>query len=1118
MANDRRLEALISLVVNMTGADAQRINALAMAFDRLNKTTRNFTRGNTGKSLTGATRLETAEINRATAAIKKKTAEENLAAASARKLTAQTNATTAALRKQQSQVQQVQAKWYAMRATALDMSYLMGRAATSTGIALGAVTAGVVAGAKAMTSASARMESYKEQLRALTGSTEAANAALRKITTFAVQSPLTFEETIQSVTLLKSQFVSLGDIFKNDMQLLRTMTNMAVFSGRPLDQVARSLLKIRSGFWRSQYMQPIGLGKDFLETIGIKWDSKRNRPAGLDATTGPAIFEKIMQNPPEHIKNFKPEELLQTKLTNVQDILFVFWAKLGDSFQTATKGILAYFTDFVRDLVELLDMPDVKAALNTIAENVIKPLGETIIGFLKGLAEQIRNDPDTIVRWFTAIASGIKTLAAAFAGFTTGATVATLAQFVATIALAGSAVGTPAGGVVAGIVALVAALGTAAVAFGVTKSKLDDMIPSADGLGKSTTDAATAVEATGPRIDAWAEGVKRTYDEVAQKSEELVERTRAAMAQQNADITTEQETAKSGWQRFWNEVKHAFATWVEEMKALGALLRPIWDYEVRQAQAAFKILGDVLAWVASVANIAYDAIARLLGVRVPGRPETYTGPVDTAGAQRLRTAAPSSNLGALRASDGYRLSAGQRRAMGWSGYEPPPPPPPVDPEEAAKKAAEAEKARQDAWIDIATSASAKWSGSLTNACVRAGVKRLNQLGFNIPENIAYTGDLLKYLDAHPDLFEKVDVAKAGKGSLLFGKDYNRNKAPDHFMIATSDLVANQWDIIDQDNETEKRGVNTVMSAYRIKSGALDSALGNFTPATIMATFDQLKAAALELRQGIGGTGRSVADSLTEKLKSLAESVDKARDAFIAAGDSVLGLNQAISDITGIRYGLNAAQARAYGKDKLGDTIEARGIIENVKFQGAQIERFKRIYGNELAANNPEMQARLQGMTLQLAQSMTGGYDFFGGLRGQKGAEDLVAAGLKIMDALKPMVEGYLGDAQVTAGRLLINAGTELQVAAAQLSYAAAKLAGVSGKQAALDISDAAVGLRGISGGSGGTLTGSWSGLASRGAQARTAGGSIAATAARLAVDPWGAAYYTSPGSSCKGPG
>jgi len=799
---DKRLNAFIDIEAVVKGRAAvdelsKSIRSLNVALRRSRTYSGNAQQVKVINDEAKAHRAVSKEVKERFAHEKKFRREE---AALAKTQIAQAKAVAKASRDLINQQKAVHTAWksnlYNLRATSLDMSYIMGNAARQSGMALGAIGLAVGGLSKTMISARARMESYQEQMTALTGSAELGKKALQQITTFAMQSPLTFEETIKSVEQLKAAYVGLNDVFKNDNEMLKVLTNMAAFKGKPMDQVTSSLLAIRRGNWQSRAMGSIGITKDFLAEIGIGWDSSKGigRPKGLTAETGPAYFEKIIRNAPRFIKDFKPEELLKTKLSNIEDVWFVFMNALGAKFDGISKPFLGKLQEIMRKAVDILGAPEVSKAIENIADKLIGPAFTKALNIIEGMMDKIAKDPEVITRAFKTITEAVKDLLAAFVAFTAAQGVASFMQVIGTVALAFGGGGTGSG-IAASVVAIIAILGTLATTFLLTKGKLNEFT----GDSKIAKDVLGGLKLVIEALsDAWETAAKQVGD----FDKSLTKLTGSGILDTLATAFRNIATGIALMVHFmdrWNQMGFLG-------KAGMAVPGPWTPFIVgKLGEGALTDTGvDIVSQTLSGMGFGNPPGSKRSIWTGPGKRKIWTGAGN-------KTDFPTGNA----AGGGTDATAG---------------------DEAAKKAAEeAAKYRKEivgqslgligGKQDIARSLASRALHRTDKLCAATLGEYMKMMGFNVPQ-FTTTKSVMDWLKTGEG--SKITAGDIQPGDIIFSQDNNRNGMPDHVGIATArsgKLVTFQ----DQ-HGTRTEGLNYFSQGYRLdKFGASQAAAQSITP-------------------------------------------------------------------------------------------------------------------------------------------------------------------------------------------------------------------------------------------------------------------------------------------------
>lgn len=1047
--------------------------------------------------------------------------------------------------KQQMRLRDTQHAWNTMRRTALDLGFVMQNLQITSGIALGAVAAGVTQITKNLVNATARMEDYRAQINTLAKGPMIGSAWMKQLQQFAVKSPLTFEETIRGAELLVGYGERFGRVIAQDTGLLAVMTKAAVFANVPLEQVVKSLEALKTGKnIRWARLTPLQITPQFVESLGIQLN-KRGQLEGDPVQN----FETIMRGLQQKLAQYHPEELLRTRLTNMEDVMFIFWASLGEKLKPATSRFLGELQDTLFKVIQTIDDPAVSQALGNAAENIIGPLGDKLIGFIESVSAAISRDPDLIPRWLNSIASSIKNLTAVFAGATAASGIAMVLRTVATTAAAGAELG-GGPGAIAGVAigTVIAILGTLGITAVSTRRKLDELLPPIQALGPAAQANIPQIQGVGIAFDDMGTGVKRTYGDIASAAEEAQQRQIDAARQAAAEtFRVGNDSARgqvTGWQRAGENIAVAWRTWIGDASDLLSRAAPAWDTFARSFSAAwqgelriisgiFETLGNAIAWATGLALNFENEIRKLLGMKPTAYNYAGSGAAPAHSRQdylnRLGGISGGGGVGPLpsHTNDYVNRLSWEPGGANYNRYV-------KEPGGGGAKGPSPEDIRKGVTSagvsilgDIPYQTAVALTGMTDKTCAATLEQYYRSLGLN-PPALRTTDDVEKWLKSIGA--KKVKAADLGPLDVGFAKKTGPLGMPAHVAA----VLSNEGGIItvkDNQSNARKLGAGYFRYGYRIPTDVLQAGLSQFAGLPSMPP----QFAALDtVTKALRDAGKDL-PTLAERLDKLGQAVDRARQEFDQIAGSVLDLMGAQSAISQARYGLEAARARALGLDKTADIYDATGILQSLSDQRNAIAKFQGIYGADLSksvtpgdfeglARQLGIQGQLRQMQLGFAQTLGSGYDFAAGLRDKEGAGDLYKALLAQLDALKPYAEGQLGDAQLTAAQSLFSAGTNLSIAATRLSGAAQALATLAGiKLGADNLAPTLTGWQGLAG-AGMTPTGAAyvNTLASQdftySPVADAISGGIIGTSRRLGLDPWGGSYVLKPGQACGAPG
>jgi hypothetical protein len=988
-----------------------------------------------------------------------------------------------------------------MRRTALDMGFVMQNLAFTSGIALGAVAMGVTQITKNLVNATARMEDYRAQVNTLAKGPQLGGQWMKQIQQFAVKSPLTFEETIRGAELLIGYGEDFGRVIQQNTGLLAVMTKAAVFANVPLEQVVKSLEALKTGRnIRWARLTPLQITPQWVESLGINVNKKGQLEG--DPT---ANFEKIMAGLEQKLGAYHPEELLRTRLTNMEDVMFIFWSSLGDKLKPATSRFLGELQDTLFKIVKTVEDPAVSAALGNAAESIIGPLGDKLIGFIENVGNAIKQDPELIPRWLNSIASGLKNLVAVFAGASAASGIAMALRTIATVGGAGAALG-GGPGLVAGlsIGTVVAILGTLGIVAAGTRKKLDDLLPPIENIGPVSKQA---IQQAIDKLDEFDTGLDK-FGRSAEDANSNVNRSFVAVTE---SIGGSAEASNKAWDKAWDD----FAYDVETNKNSSIGFGEAWRM---QLQGILTLLADVTKGFRDMAREAYNASVqkgKALGAErqegehdLPGT-TGFGGPTGMDWYMEQRRAAHGQYLKDYTSPQAIE----QRAQKAWT-----------DTAAADKAAADAKKYRADltgagvgVLKDFPHDVAVAMTGMTDKTCAATLGEYLKYLGFKVPDfkNTGQVEQWLKSIGA-----EKIKAADMGALDIGFAKATGPLGMAAHVGLVTG----NEGGVItfkDNQSDARQKGAGYFRYGYRIPTGAIAAGLANFAGgspyASILADLSSGQAEwqrRLALYRGSPGMKGQQEDyqkwlasqyvdirtkspealaelstdavkelhdafrkSLIPSVEDLAAAFDKARGNFDSIANSILQFNNQLADITQGKYGLAAARAGAMGLDKTADIYSAEGVLASLKAQAEQIGRFEMLYGGELGktikpgdftglAYQQGLQTQLNQLRLQFGQTEQQGYGMAAGFRDKEGAEDLYKSFMAELDRYLPQADKYLGDAQTLAAGALQTAGFQLSAAASALFSAAGALGAAAGLSAAAR--QFSNGLQGI-GGAGGAI-------------------------------------------------
>jgi len=491
----RGIETFLRVAIQEAGIGAEGLRAIRREVSGLASAMRGVQPGQ------GATRFVTAmrDMKIATGAVSK--ANRELANDLVRTATAAEKARGAfysqktALDQAAKSARKFKNELHSVRATALDMSYLMGNLARTSGAILGGGLLAAFGFGRKTLNTRADFEQMETQLKVLTGRAD----AFKKVQAFALRSPLTFRDSVDAVNQLVNAGIDFKDIMRDSAGYLDVLTKAAVFARRPLEQVVRAVSMLKGGTYRSRDLLAIDITKDTFAKAGIGWESKQNRPEGLNAETGPRYLDLVMKALDEKFKNYDPAEQLKTKLANIGDAIDLFFNAIGKRFDNVSKPLLGRIQGFFLRLIDIVDSPAMTAAFNTLGVAIIDGFNKVADG-VERLLSVIQKDPTLIPRFIAGLVEGFKNLAAIFVGATITQHLGQFAEVVATVFLAFK------NGPFA-ILTIVAILGTFIATAILTKNKLNDLVPALGGTKKEGDDLAKAMDNVGTAFDNLAQVV-----------------------------------------------------------------------------------------------------------------------------------------------------------------------------------------------------------------------------------------------------------------------------------------------------------------------------------------------------------------------------------------------------------------------------------------------------------------------------------------------------------------------------------------------------------------------------------------------------------------------------------
>ncbi|MCC7479205.1 hypothetical protein IT575_12205 [bacterium] len=247
---------------------------------------------------------------------------------------------------------------------------------------------------------------YEAQLKDRAAAQKLFNETLRftKYTPFRLQQ--TAEGSGMILDALGSQSASNGQL----MSMLNIVGQaVAAKPGKlTLDQAIRALTQLRGGSYQLQEMLPLGLTREVLEKNGVGFDSQNQL-----TTSGPKAFEIALKVLQEKYDGFfdQAENRLSTMLSNLEDSVQQKFAAFGDIL--AESGVKDFFKEVQAELDKLDSDPGFLKGIRELgreAGQMVKGAGSQLIQFLRDGVEWLGKHPTALadaLRTATEVAKGL---------------------------------------------------------------------------------------------------------------------------------------------------------------------------------------------------------------------------------------------------------------------------------------------------------------------------------------------------------------------------------------------------------------------------------------------------------------------------------------------------------------------------------------------------------------------------------------------------------------------------------------------------------------------------------------------------------------------------------------
>lgn len=801
---------------------------------------------------------------------------------------------------------------YSLRAGALDMSYLLGNLSRQAGGALLGIGGAALGVGGAAVAKHAQFQDYRAQLRTL-GDRD--GSMWEKTKQFALLSPLTFEDTVKGVVQLIRYGETADDVFGG---LLKTMTKLSVFAGRPLDQVARVFEKAKAGKnWNWRELTPLGITPDFVKQQGIALD-KKGRPAGLDETTGPQIVGTLLAALEKQLRDYRPEDLLKVKLTNIKDAVDLFLDQLGGAFDRLNAPVLDKIRNLIVKIAGVLNSPEMQRGFQQVVNQLI-PIADKLIDWVDRMIQAVSKNPDLIPKFFHNLAEAIKALFAVWAGAGALAGGASIAQGIITMFL-NPEVAVP----------LVIALGAAIL---LLKGKLDALIPSVEGAGKAIGNDAGgaagkgllgAIAALGGALESLGKKIQPMIEWLNQPLNDALSGSLYALAGAldvvaNVLDRIDKLLSSRNLQEFLGNVKGMAAQDAAKNAARGNALKA-------EGAAPGGVYGDPLALMNAQGISAWGPSST-----------TWSGIADIRQADDSRPRRKAIVPGA-----GAAAAEFDRKGYVSSGLD----------------------ILGDVDVDVARAAAKAVTGLTDNTCAATVIEYLHRLGIEVPRSIVGTQALSDWLEQHGA--ERVKPGDAQGLDILFSKDGNGNLRPDHTGIALGAAAGGRLSFKDNKYNKRSEGLGYFDYGLRIPDSMLASGLEGAPglPAAL-SNVDMARPGigrldrALDMTFKLFGQKMDAWNAVIQRMRDAGSNFSRALEAGAEAIKKKLALESLNFSIKQGAVNIRQALAQQSGDDRGAAYFGLLG-------QGNQINELFRQLGT--AGSDPAAREQIQSA---LAQAITG---------------------------------------------------------------------------------------------------------------------------------------------------
>lgn len=327
--------------------------------------------------------------------------------------------------------------------------------ANGAGIAAAAIGGALVGLGKFAIDAAGQAETARASFRSFIGDAQQARTFYSDLVDFAQKSPLELPEIQNAATQLLAFGESVETVIPQIRILGVAVRALGVEGG--MQQAIRALQGLKTGLFRTRQLARLGITREELRKFGIEF----NNAGGL-ASSGAEAFQAAFQLLEQRFGPMadRVDELIQTKLSNIQDALFKFFLSLGESLSPVLAPALDEIIAAITEVANAISDPAVQQQLRASIQSLLGPVLDGLTRFIRGIAEAIRRDPDLIARTLRQIGTALKVLVGVFVG---GKIIGMIINF--TIAWQGFVAAVGGGAAVVGVLGSVATvLGPLAIA------------------------------------------------------------------------------------------------------------------------------------------------------------------------------------------------------------------------------------------------------------------------------------------------------------------------------------------------------------------------------------------------------------------------------------------------------------------------------------------------------------------------------------------------------------------------------------------------------------------------------------------------------------------------------